>query len=126
MRNHPVRYWVPRVLGILYAGFISLFTFDAWEGTSSFWEGLVGWLIHLLPVAIVILALIIAWRRPVVGGGIFLVLATIFLLLFANELDGDWTDTVVSMLVIAGPLALIGVLFMVEGRKVPPSASLQG
>lgn len=123
--KHPLMYWVPRIVGILYAAFLSLFTFDAWEGTSSFWEGLLAWLIHLLPVAIVALGLIIAWRRPLAGGVIFLLLAALYLYLFASDFDQDWTDLALSALLIGGPLVLLGFLFLWEGRRSPPEARLQ-
>ena len=63
-------HWGPRVLGLLYALFLSLFAFDSWEGVSSFWEGLVGFFIHLLPVYIILFLLVVGWRGvPDSGGG---------------------------------------------------------
>lgn len=118
-------YWLPRVLGILFALFLSIFTFDAWEGADSFWQGFVGWLIHLIPVAIIALVLTIAWRRPGVGGVIFLVLGAVFLYLFVAEFDGDVTAIAASFLLIAGPQILLGILFLLESRKAPPQPGLQ-
>lgn len=125
LRKNSLMYWVPRVGAIAYALFLSLFTFDAWEGTNSFWEGFLGWLIHLLPVAIVALALIIAWRRPFVGGLVFFLLGALFLYLFASDFNDDWTNFALTALLIAGPLILLGILFLWESRHEPRRASPQ-
>ena len=52
--------WLPRLLAIAYALFLSLFAFDSWEGVG-FWEGLVGFL-----VLAVGFTLIFGWREAVV------------------------------------------------------------
>lgn len=118
-------YWLPRGLGIAYALFLMLFTFDAWEGTNSFWEGLLGWFIHLLPIFIVLFILVVAWVRPRVGGILFLLLAAGFSILFAERWDGDRVETALSLFIVAGPLFLLSVLFMMEARRSPPQPGLQ-
>jgi hypothetical protein len=118
-------YWLPRVLGIAFALFLMLFTFDAWEGTSSFWEGLLGWFIHMLPVFIVLFVLVVAWARPRIGGSLFLLLGAGFAVFFGERWDGQWTDALISFLIISGPLFLLGALFLLESRRIPPQPSLQ-
>lgn len=104
--------WLPRLLAILYALFLSLFAFDAWEGVG-FWAGLVGFIIHLLPVYFVLLALVLAWRRPRLGGCAFLALAVGFSLFYG------WREPALLAL-MAGPLVVVGLLFLLDGWR--PSA----
>lgn len=118
-------YWLPRGLGIAYALFLMLFTFDAWDGAGSFREGLRGWFIHMLPVFIVLFVLVVAWGRPRIGGILFLLLAAGFTAFFGNRWDGDWMAAVTSLLLIAGPLVLLSGLFWLEARHAPPQPGLQ-
>lgn len=105
--------WSPRLLAILYALFLSLFTFDAWEGVG-FWQGLVGFIVHLLPVYFVLFALVLGWRWPRAGGVAFLLLAVGFSLAFG------WDEPAV-LGVMAGPLVIIGLLFLLVWRPSPRS-----
>lgn len=117
-------YWLPRGLGIAFALFLMLFTFDAWEGTSTFWEGLLGWIIHMLPVFIVLFVLVVAWTRPRIGGILFLLLGAGFAVFFGERWNGDWIGSLSSVLIVSGPLFLLSVLFLLEARKTPPQPGL--
>jgi hypothetical protein len=101
-------HWTPRVLGVAYAAFISLFAMDVWGMGGDFWDQLAGFLIHLMPTYIIIAALIVAWRRPRLGGVLFLLLATAFALFFG------WRE-VVTLLVMALPPTVVGLLFVADG-----------
>jgi hypothetical protein len=98
--------WLPRLLAILYALFLSLFAFDVWEGVS-FWQGLAGFVVHLLPVYFVLFALVVGWSWPRVGGVLFLALAVGFSLAFG------WREAAL-LAMMAGPLVVIGVLFLLD------------
>ncbi len=110
MSTQPSRllHWTPRLLGVLYAVFISLFAFDVWGMDGPFGARLGGFLIHLAPTYAVVVALIIAWARPAAGGVVFLGLAAVFSLFFG------WNETSV-LLVMALPLVVIGALFLADG-----------
>lgn len=123
--QHSFSYWLPRGLGIAFALFLTLFTFDAWDGASSFWEGLLGWIIHLLPVFIVLFVLVVAWTRPRIGGILFLLLGAGFAVFFGERWNGEWVDSLISFLIVSGPLFLLSFLFLVEARKAPPEPGLQ-
>ncbi len=53
-------YWLPRILGILFALFISIFALDSFGEGIPFPEAIVGFLIHLVPTYIMIVVLLIA------------------------------------------------------------------
>ncbi len=101
--------WLPRLLATGYALFLSLFAFDVWEDVS-FWEGLLGFIVHLLPVYFVLFALVVAWSWPRAGGVLFLALAVGFSLAYG------WREAAL-LAMMAGPLVVIGVLFLVAGWR---------
>ncbi len=60
MKNK-ILYWTPRVLGILFAVFISIFALDVF-GEYGFPEVLVALFMHLIPTFLVVGVLLIAWK----------------------------------------------------------------
>lgn len=100
--------WAPRVLGVLYALFIGLFAFDVWGTGAGFWEETAAFIVHLMPTYFILAALVVAWRRPRVGGILFITLATVFGVVFGR---GD-PALLLSMALV--PTA-IGLLFVCDG-----------
>ena len=99
-------FWTPRVLCILFAMLLSLFASDVFSEGFGFWRTILALLIHLVPVYIVVIALVIAWRWEWVGAILFIALALFYLV-------GSWGRFHWSAyLVISGPLVLLGVLFL--------------
>jgi len=103
---YPVLLWLPRVLGLMLFLFISMFALDAFEGDASLASKLGGFLIHLIPAFAVLLVVIIGWKRPVIAGSLLLALALSYAIWVSQRLD--W------VLAISGPVALIGVLFILS------------
>ena len=103
-----VLYWTPRILGILFALFISLFALDVFGEGYGFWESVGAFLIHLVPTFVILIALFVAWRREWIGAILFVGLGMFYLVVFRG--DFDW----ITFLIIAGPLFLIGALFFVN------------
>ena len=102
-------YWSPRVLGILFAILISLFGLDVCMEGYGFWETIVALLMHLIPTAIILLALAIAWRWERVGGILFILLGVSYIALFWDP------ERLPGYLMISGPLFLVGILFLLDG-----------
>lgn len=100
-------YWTPRVLGILFAVFISVFALDVFGAGYSFWETLGALIMHLIPTALVVVALVIAWRWEWAGAALFVALGVWYVIMAWGKFD--W----MTYLLIPGPLFLIGVLFLV-------------
>jgi hypothetical protein len=96
-----VLFWIPRGLAILVALFLAVFALDVWGMQGTFWLKLGGFLIHLMPVFLILIALAIAWRWEAFGGLLFLALAVFFLLWFHQ-----W--------IIAALPAMVGMFFLVE------------
>lgn len=105
-----VLFWAPRVLCILFAIFLSLFALDVFGEGYGFWETILALLIHLVPVYLVVIALVIAWRWEWVGAILFAGLALSYVFLVWGQ--EHWS----AYLAISGPLVLIGVLFLLNWR----------
>lgn len=90
-------YWLPRVLSVVFACFISIFAFDV-LGQPNWFPAL---LIHLIPVYFLIALAIVSWKREIIGGILYLV-AGIMLYVFTN----------LESLVVSAPAFVIGLLFL--------------
>jgi len=101
-----VLFWTPRLLCILFAVFLSLFALDVFSESYGFWKTILALLIHLVPVCIVVIVLVIAWRREWVGAILFNALAVSYVV-------SGWGRFHWSAYVgISGPLVLAGILFL--------------
>ncbi len=101
-------YWMPRILTIAFAIFISLFALDVFRAGKGFWEVTLALLIHLIPTAVVLGVLALSWRREWIGAIIYIAMAILYIF-------RTWGRFPLSTyLIIAGPLILIGVLFMLN------------
>jgi hypothetical protein len=100
--------WSPRVLALLFAAFISLFALDVFSEFSSIWQVLVALAMHLIPTAMVLIALAIAWRWEWAGGTLFVALGMLYVGMAWGRLH--WS----AYALISGPLFLVGVLFLVN------------
>ena len=97
--------WGPRVLGVLLSFFIGVFALDAFGPAKPILEALPDFFVHLLP-ALVLLALIVtSWQREWIAGVAFIGLAIVYSLTVGRG-HADW------VLVISGPLLIVGVLFL--------------
>jgi len=111
-------HWAPRIAAILIIFFVSLFSLDVFEMEASPLELLGAFIMHSIPSIIMILMLVFAWRRPVVGFIVFLIAGLFFLrfVIFGADLA--------HFLLFSGPLLLISTLFYIDWRWLkPPSAA---
>jgi hypothetical protein len=99
-------YWAPRVLGILFALFISLFALDVFGEGYSFGEMIVAFIMHMVPTALVVVALVVAWRWEWAGAILFAALGAWYIVMSRGRMD--W----LTCLLIPGPLFLIAALFL--------------
>ena len=109
--------WLPRAVAIAAALFIGIFALDAFSEGRSFWASLPQFAVHLLPTWILLATIAVAWRRPWIGGVVFLSLAAVYAVSASRH--PDW------ILVIAGPLALVGALYFLSWwwpRFTPPAS----
>ena len=102
-------FWTPRVLCMLLAAFFALFALDVFDESHGFWETALALLMHLLPSTIlVIIVLIVSWRREWIGGVLFNALAVLYIVLFWGRFP--WF----TYAAISGPLFVVGILFLIN------------
>lgn len=94
--------WSPRVIGLAFALFLSMFALDALE------EGIVALLLHLTPTIVLLLVVAAAWRREWIGGAAFIACAVFFG-------APAWVRGEPN-LIITGPLLTVGFLFLWSWR----------
>jgi hypothetical protein len=101
-------FWMPRILCILFAVFVSLFALDVFGEGYGFWKTILALLIHLIPTAIILIVLVVSWHWEWVGGILFIALGIFYDISFWGRFY--WT----VYLVMSGPLFLMGVLFSIN------------
>ncbi|MBM4399714.1 MAG: hypothetical protein FJ041_05240 [Candidatus Cloacimonetes bacterium] len=106
--------WIPRGLIIAVAIFANLFSYDAFEGQSSIWMKLIGYIIHNIPVIIVLLILWLTWKRPFWGGYIFGLVAAALIYFFGR---GLYSFILWNFLFFVLPVLIGSVLFFLAHFK---------
>ncbi len=103
-------YWAPRALCITFALFSSIFALDVFGGQQNFWETALALIMHLIPTFLILVLLAISWRWEWVGGYLFIVMAAVYVVMSWGKPFAIWW----SLLLLAGPLALTGALFLLN------------
>jgi cell division protein FtsW (lipid II flippase) len=119
-KSDKILHWLPRILGILAIAFISIFALDAFDPKLTLWQQLVAFAIHLVPSFILLVILIIAWKRELIGGIIFLVIALLFTpLIFVHNFRMNHSIWI-SLAIIATinlPFIIMGLLFILNHKR---------
>ena len=100
-------FWLTRVLAILFIGLISLFALDVFDLDLSLGGLLLGLFMHLIPTYALLIALFIAWRFPLPGGFLFIMLGASYFFFMKGQ---HWS----AYLIVGGIPVLIGLLFICE------------
>ncbi len=113
-------FWTPRVLSLGFAAFISIFALDVFVGDRGLWETLLALAMHLIPTALILVILALAWRWPWVGAVFYPNLGVLYIVKFWGRFPPA------TYAIIAGPLFLLGVLFLLDWvrryKEEPPPA----
>ena len=109
-------FWLPRILAILFIIFLTSFSLDVFGMGYGFWQSIAGFLIHSIPSLFLIVLLIVAWRRPRLGGFIFLIFGILFVIWYLIMMRGPKGMVIIWMLTLSAPIFLIGVLFLVQNK----------
>jgi hypothetical protein len=101
-------YWAPRIMGILFIIFISMFALDVFSEGYSFWQTIIALGMHLIPSIILLLFLFLAWRWESIGGFIFIGLGILYIVIAWGQFH--WS----AYFTISGPAILLGILFLLH------------
>lgn len=115
-----IAHWTPRVLAIGFALFLAIFALDVFGEFNTIWETAVALFMHLIPTFLLLIATGIAWRMPVIGGGLFVLLGVLSIVQF-NTLEHP-----ISFFIVSVPAFIVGILFLWDAwveRDIPQQRS---
>ncbi|MBU2213783.1 hypothetical protein KJ996_04055 [Patescibacteria group bacterium] len=104
-------HWLPRILAILLIGFFFLMTLDVFSMGNSWQQAALEFLMHNIPTLLLLISLIVAWKKPRFAGVIFVLFAVGTVVFYHT-----YRVAIVFMIVTGIPL-LIGGLFLYEGKQ---------
>jgi len=99
---------LPRILAIFAILLMMMFSFDVFSGEGSIGKKFLGFLAHNIPVFILIIVLVIAWKFQIIGGAIFIVLSVAMAIYFRS-----FTGNAGSLMIVS-PFFLTGLLFILH------------
>ena len=106
MRINPAVFWAPRVLCILFIGFVSMFALDVFQEGHGLWQTLLALVMHLIPTFVMLALLAAAWRWEWVGTVAFGICGAFFM----HIVRASWR----GKMVFAVPCFLAAGLFLVN------------
>jgi hypothetical protein len=99
--------WVPRVVVGLIIIFLSLFSSDILDDKITFWEKVLGMIIHNIPSILLALILAFTWKKPLWAGICFTVIGIAMTIFFGHYKRWDY------FLVIDFPVLLIALSYFI-------------
>ena len=100
-----ILFWLPRVLGIGFVLFLSVFALDVF-GEYKGWDIVSALFMHLLPSIALLLVIIVSWRRDLIGAFVFLGAAAFYI--YDIGFGEHWS----LYAAIPAPAAIVGILFL--------------
>lgn len=112
-------YWTPRILSIMFILFLAMFSLDVFGNGYSFWEVVIAFLMHNIPVFILIVVLWISWKYEIVGGIAFILAGLLYtaLNIITISMDGFQWYYLSWILQISGIAFFIGILFLMGWKR---------
>ena len=108
---------VARILVLVAIAFVSLFALDAFGHGKPFWVQIRDFIIHLVPSFVLLIAFIIAYKRELIGGIIFILIG-LFNAPWIYKHNYAMNQSVgMSLMIITtllAPFIIAGVLFLVS------------
>jgi len=124
-----VMHWLPRILCIFAILFISLFAADSFSSDLTFWQKIFSFLIHLIPTFVMIILLIISWKRDLFGSISFILVGIVFIPIVYSmnyNLNQSVAASLGAMAGITLPFILVGILFWTSYLKKKNEKVKQG
>lgn len=100
-------YWAPRILGLLFVAFLSIFSLDVFDEYSGL-QVVFALFMHLIPSLVLLFAIGFAWKYELVGAVMFIGAALIYIYFLGFNGPESW------YLIISGPAFVVGLLFFLS------------
>ena len=112
-----LRRWIPRILALILAAFLGLFSMDVFSEGYSPLEAAGAFLVHSIPSLLILVGLAIAWRHERAGGLLFLALGAVAVFRFRG---------LPAFVIVALPAFLVGILFLLASTASTPTPPFAG
>lgn len=120
---YPLLFRSPRILAIFFILFLSIFSLDAFQGDRSLLQNIWVFCIHMIPSRILIIILLISWKKELVGAVFFTGIGLLYVLTdvykkITIEVP-QWATTEYNFLLratIALPIIITWILFFFNRR----------
>ena len=116
-KSAKILYYTPRILCVIAILFTSIFALDAFETGPTILEQVLAFLIHLIPSFILTILLIIAWKRELLGGILFLIISlgvSPFIFKMNYNMNHSFWMSMGIIFLITIPFAVVGILFIMS------------
>ena len=100
------------IIGILYALALLVFAADVFNNEQNIAQTFYDLLLHLIPTAVILLIVVVAYNRSLIGAIIFLALGLMYIITGWANLH--WTAHVL----IAGPLLAMSFLYLIASNSI--------
>ncbi|MFH1736662.1 MAG: hypothetical protein ABH838_02060 [Actinomycetota bacterium] len=106
-----------RTLAVLFAAFLSVFILEGFDPSFGWQSGVA----HAIPAAFAIALAVIAFKRPRLGGWLYVAIALVFMSVIVATILMTQEGQALSLITLIinplpGFIAGIGVLFLVDAR----------
>lgn len=115
-----ILHWMPRIICIIAILFISKFAMNAIESYLTIWQQVLLLLVHLIPAALLVGLLVIAWKWELPGGILFTLIGfTLAPIIYQHNynMDQSMGMSLGFVMLFALPLVIIGILFILSFVK---------
>jgi hypothetical protein len=110
-------HWIPRIICILAILFVSLFSLDAFEPGMPLWQQIGGFFMHMIPDFLLMIFLAVAWKRELIGGIMFVIIALGLLplvFMMNYQMNHSVWMSISVVLLINLPFVVVGILFILS------------
>ena len=97
-----------------------MFALDAFNPEKTFWQQIGDFLMHLILSFVLVIFLIIAWKREYIGGIIFTLIGlgfSPFIFVHNYKMNQSVLMSLLIILIITVPFVIAGILFIMSHRK---------
>ena len=112
-----ILHWVPRVLCILAILFVGMFSLDEFDSRLPLGQQILGFIMHNIPVFVLIIILAVAWKWELIGGIVLILfsLAVAPFLYLLNVRNIHSTSIAIgNVFMLLSPFFVSGLLFIIS------------
>ncbi|WP_439183069.1 DUF7670 domain-containing protein [Carboxylicivirga taeanensis] len=114
-RTGDILFWTPRLMCIVAIVVLAMLSFDAFKPEVASWHEVRTFVLQMIPSVTLILLLVIAWRKELTGGLIFIIIGlglSVIVFYYHHQLGHSFLRSLISFFLIAFPPTLAGFLFV--------------